>query len=243
MKKNMKKILVLLVLTIFTTAATITVPDERGYVTVNITEYKELAPDTAELSIVIETYDTKSMQKASADNKEIADKVYAALKSMIAPGDVIKTANFSATPEYKDGLNNRRVLDRYRVNNNIVVRTKSIEKVGAMIDKSIELGAKNVGNLTFSVSKYDSECESLLTAASQKAYAQAQAAAKPAMLAGVKSMNLSCSANSTNNPLKPVYRSKGLSTGEANYSVDSVTVIEAGILRLNANVNAAYFVK
>ncbi len=232
-----------------TTPTTLPAPlprEEKGYVSVNINEYKDLTPDTAQLSVVIETCDNKSMQQATAANKELSDSVYAALKSMINPanGDFVGTADFSAVPEYKTGMNNRRILDRYVVRNSVTVRTKSIGSVGAMIDKSIELGAKNVGNLSFSVSKYDQECDALLGIASQKAYHQALATLKPsgASIAGIKYMNASCSGASSRAPMRMVMKASYESMDSAS-GVYENTVIEAGVLRINANLNAAYYIK
>ena len=73
---------------------------ERGYISVSTSANAEIIPDIAEVSIAIQTYDNKSMQKATLQNKEISDKVISNLKTMIntSNGDYIKTANFSASP-------------------------------------------------------------------------------------------------------------------------------------------------
>ena len=53
-----------------TQAITTTTGIERGYISVNTTANAELAPDVAEVSIAVQTYDNKSMQKATLQNKE-----------------------------------------------------------------------------------------------------------------------------------------------------------------------------
>ena len=65
---------------------------ERGYISVNTSANTELAPDVAEISIAVKTYDTKSMQKATLQNKEISEQVISTLKSIIdtTKGDYIK---------------------------------------------------------------------------------------------------------------------------------------------------------
>ena len=75
---------------------------ERGYISVNTSANVELAPDVAEVSIAVKTYDSKSMQKATLQNKEVSEQVISTLKSMIdtTKGDYIKTADYSATPLY-----------------------------------------------------------------------------------------------------------------------------------------------
>ena len=92
----------------------------KGYVSVSYTAEKEVSPDTVEVSISVKTDDKKSMQEAVRKNKEISDKVYSYLKSVITPanGDYVKTSNFSASPSYIYN-NNKRTLDKYNVSNNI----------------------------------------------------------------------------------------------------------------------------
>ena len=221
---------------------------ERGYISVNTSANAEIAPDIAEVSIAIVTYDNKSMQKATVQNKEISDKVISTLKSMIntSNGDYIKTANFSASPQYiyKD---NKRILDKYQVSNSVIVHTKSIDKVGSMIDKSIALGATNVNSLNFSVSSSEKQCNDLITLASKRAKERVDAALKPltSTVTGIKSMDVSCS---TNNSVRPQYRMMKANMMMADGAVasaeqESATIIEQGVVKIYANVNAQYFVK
>ena len=56
---------------------------ERGFVSVSTSANTELPPDVVEISIAVQTEDSKSLQKATEENKQISDKVYAALESMI----------------------------------------------------------------------------------------------------------------------------------------------------------------
>lgn len=218
---------------------------ERGYISVNTSANAELAPDVAEISIAVKTYDNKSMQKATLQNKEISEQVISTLKSMIdtSKGDYIKTADFSATPIYSYS-GNKRNFDKYQVSNSVVVHTKSIDKIGSMIDKAIALGATDVNSLNFSVSNYEAQCNDLLTLAAKKASARANAVAKtvPATLAGIRSMDVSCS---TSNSSRPQY--KMLMANRAmmmdSEAAGSSTTIESGVIKVFANVSATYFVK
>ena len=218
---------------------------ERGYISVNTSANAELAPDVAEISIAVKTYDNKSMQKATLQNKEISEQVISTLKSMIdtSKGDYIKTADFSATPIYSYS-GNKRNFDKYQVLNSVVVHTKSIDKIGTMIDKAIALGATDVNSLNFSVSNYEAQCNDLLTLAAKKASARANAVAKtvPTTLAGIRSMDVSCS---TSNSSRPQY--KMLMANRAmmmdSEAAGSSTSIESGVIKVFANVSATYFVK
>lgn len=218
---------------------------ERGYISVNTSANAELAPDVAEISIAVKTYDNKSMQKATLQNKEISEQVISTLKSMIdtSKGDYIKTADFSATPIYSYS-GNKRNFDKYQVSNSVVVHTKSIDKIGSMIDKAIALGATDVNSLNFLVSNYEAQCNDLLTLAAKKASARANAVAKtvPTTLSGIRSMDVSCS---TSNSSRPQY--KMLMANRAmmmdSEAAGSSTTIESGVIKVFANVSATYFVK
>ena len=218
---------------------------ERGYISVSANANAEIAPDTAELSIAVQTSDTKSMQKATIQNKAISEKVITILKSMIntSNGDYIKTSDYNASPVY-NYTGGKRVLEKYQVSNSVIVHTKSLDKIGEMIDKSILAGATNVNRLSFSVSNYENQCNSLLERASKKALNQANIVAKtiPTTISGVRSMDISCSANNT---YAPQYRML-----KSNMAMDAVgtpetssTSIEKGVVKIFANVNASYFVK
>ena len=218
---------------------------ERGFVSVNTSANTELTPDIADISIAIQTYDSKSLQKATTENKEISQKVLSALKVMINPlqGDYVKTMDFTASPVYSYS-GSKRNFDKYEVSNTVIIHTKSIDKVGAMIDKAISLGATNVNNLALSVSNYDDECNELLVTATKKAQNRANLLAKAASttVTGVRSINVSCSAN---NSITPQYRMLSANIGGADMAEAKAasTSIEKGIVKIYATVNATFFVK
>ena len=218
---------------------------ERGYISVNTSANTELAPDVAEISIAIKTYDSKSMQKATLQNKEISEQVISTLKSMIdsSKGDYIKTADFSATPIYTYS-GNKRNFDKYQVSNSVIVHTKSIDKIGSMIDKAISLGATDVNSLNFSVSNYEAQCNDLLTIAAKKASTRANAVAKtvPTTIAGLRTMDVSCSTNNTSRPQYSMLMSNKAMSMDSE-AAGASTTIESGVIKVFANVNATYFVK
>lgn len=248
----MKKFCILALIAVFTLglqANTADLDKDFGTITVNTFANTSIAPDTAEVSIAVITEDNKLMQEATRKNRETSDKVISMLKSMInsTNGDYIKTADFNANPIYKYTKDNKRVLEKYQVSNSVIVHTKSIDKVGAMIDKALSLGATNVNSLNFSLSSYDSQCNSLIEQASRKASERVNAAAKsiPAKITGIKSMNVSCSDSNSVRPQYRVMKSNMLmSAGAVADSAEQTSVtIEEGVIKLNANVSATYYVK
>lgn len=247
MKKSLASIMALSIILSSANLATFALgfDTERGKISVNTTANTEIAPDVAEISFAVKTDDEASMQKATAANKEISDKVYAVLKSMIdlSVGDYIKTSDFSANPVYSYS-NSKKTFEKFEVSNRVIVHTSSIDQVGKMIDKAIAAGATNVDNLTFSVSKYDNQCNELLTIASKKAQTRAGLLAKSlgTSLDGISHLTTSCSANNYNSPR--LYMAKNMiSDVAAESSASGVTSISNGVIKINANVNATFFVK
>lgn len=218
---------------------------EKGYISVNTNADTEVAPDTAEIAFAVKTYDTKSIQKASQDNKVISDKLYSILSGMLTVenGDYIKTANFNATPLYTYN-GGKRNFDKYEVSNKVVIHTKNIDKIGEMIDKAIDAGATNVDSLIFSVSNYDAQCNNLIQTGSKKATERASIIAKStsSVLDGIKSFDVNCSANNYNTPR--MFLAKNMLSAAADEATGGVsTSVSGGVIKINANINAQFFVK
>lgn len=220
----------------------------KGYVSVSYTAEKEVSPDTVEVSISVKTDDKKSMQEAVRKNKEISDKVYSYLKSVITPanGDYVKTSNFSASPSYIYN-NNKRTLDKYNVSNNVIVHTKSIDKISTIIDNSLSLGATDVDSLNFLLSEKDTQCADLLSNAAKQARKRADIVATSvgSSVIGIKNIDTTCSLN--NSSRYPIYRNslmmaKAESMDGATSETNSVN-IEAGTIKIYSNVNASFYLK
>lgn len=219
---------------------------ERGYISLSTSADTEVAPDVAEIAFAVKTSDTKSLQKATVQNKEISENVYAMLQEMTNPakGDYIKTSNFNASPVYTYN-GSKKNLDRYEVSNRVIVHTKSIDKIGSMIDKAISLGATNVDSLNFSLSNYEAQCNSLIGQAAAKASTRANIAAKSmnAVLDGIRSMDVSCSENK--NYSTRFYMAKNMlsATADGVAGETSSTSVSGGVIKVYANINVSYFVK
>mgnify|MGYP002857244213 CR=1 FL=1 len=221
---------------------------EYGTISVNTSANTSVTPDVAEVSIAVITEDNKSMQEATRKNREASQNISTMLKSMIntANGDYIKTADFNAAPIYRYTKDNKKILDKYQVSNSVIVHTKSIDKVGTMIDKALTLGATNVNSLNFSLSSHDNLCNSLIEQASKKAAERVNAAAKsvPAKVVGIKSMNINCSDSNSVRPRYQLAKTMLLGANASSDAVEETSVsIEEGVIKLNASVNATYYVK
>lgn len=248
MKKVLSSLLIISVIASCTTLASeaINLEKERGKISVNTQANTEIAPDVAEISFTVKTSDLKSMQKATLENKDISDKVLSLLKSMINTenGDYIKTSDFSAQPVYSY-QNSKKVFEKYEVSNRVIVHTKSIDKVGLMIDKSIQSGATNVDNLSFSLSNYENQCNNLITIATKKAKTRAEviASALGTSIDGISSITTSCSTNNYNPPRFYMAKNMIADTASEISSASGATTISNGVVKVSANVNASFFVK
>ena len=84
----------------------------------------------------------------------------------------------------------------------------------------------------------------MLGIATQKAKTRAGVVAKnlSATLDGIKSFDLSCNANNNNAPR--LYMAKNMLSAVADSAAgSSPTSISGGVVKINANVNATFFVK
>ena len=217
----------------------------KGTISVSASSSMEMAPDIAEISFAVQTSDLKSIQKATALNKEISDKVYSELKSIIdtKKGDYIKTSDFTANPIYSY-TNSKKTFERYEVSNRVIVHTSSIDKVGKIIDNAISVGATNVDNLVFSVSNYENQCNELISQSVKKAKTRADFTAKAleSSIVGVSNIHTSCNVNNYNPPR--LYTAKNMINDIASEGVSSnYTSISNGVIKISANINASFYVK
>ncbi|MFI3299977.1 MAG: SIMPL domain-containing protein [Candidatus Gastranaerophilales bacterium] len=210
----------------------------KGVVNVSSSDSNEIKADVVTISVAVITQDAKSMDIASDDNKKISDSVYSELKSMINAknGDYVKTSNYTATPLYSY-TNGKKIFDKYQVSNVIELKTKSVEKIGLIIDKAISLGATEVRNIQYSLSSTEKDCNILIAEVVKQSKSQAESVAKSAgtSIVGIKNLDVSCSANTQSNAMLMKTISLDLSTGS--------TPIETGIVKIYASVNAGYLIK
>ena len=218
---------------------------QKGVISVNTTAETGIEPDVAEISFTVKTSDFNSMQKATILNKEVSENVLQVLKKLIKVdlGDYIKTSDYSATPVYSY-VNSKMVFDKYEVSNRIIVHTKAISNIGKMIDKSIDAGATNVDNLSFSVSNYEVECNELIKSATKKARTRANviAEALSTNIIGIDNITTSCALNNYN-PQRFYMAKNMISDTAGSIEHSDSTVISKGIVKINANISASFIVK
>jgi uncharacterized protein YggE len=135
------------------------------------------SPDTANLSVAIET-SGKTAEEAANRNASLAEKVTAALKSKLGDKGKISTGGYSLNPQYdqRPGHENPTIIG-YTAQNSIVVETGAIDLVGALIDSAISAGANRVDYLNFTVKNDIKPRTEAIAIATRDARAQADALA------------------------------------------------------------------
>lgn len=117
--------------------------------------------------------------EALAANTQAMTSIFAALKDAGIEDKDIQTSNFSVQPRYDFSNGQAPKLVGYDVTNNVTVKVKKVDNLGAMLDKLVQAGSNQINGVSFDVSKPEEamdEARRLATAdATRKAKVYAQA--------------------------------------------------------------------
>ncbi len=222
------------------------VEKEQGYINVSSSITKDVDPDKAEVVFYVETSE-KTAQEASDKNKTITNNVIEAIKSEIASNenDSIKTSAFVVRPDYYWTKDNKKVLNSYIATNSVYVVTTNIQNTGKIIDLALQAGATKVDSFRLTLDNPNNYCTCVLEEATKDTMFKAGALAKVlgTSVLGVKSVNTSCNAENSS-PASYRLMAKNADAESTGSSAGfSSTPIEAGKIKVYANVNASYFLK
>ncbi len=246
MKKKIAIVLMGLILTCGAIHAQNATYEETNTLMVSANATKEVTPDTVEVNIEVQTENPKSMQVAMNENNKISQEVLNGLNELIDKknGDYVKTSDYRADSLYVYN-GSKRSFDKYQVTNMVVVHTKSIDKIPAIIEKAIKLGASGVSNLNFSVSNYEQYREELLTCAIKKAEKQAKVAATASGVA-IKNVKDITIINNENGYARTRYAAVNLKadmSSGASAEGFATPSIEPGVIKIQADVRITYSIK
>lgn len=214
--------------------------EQRSYISVSGNATESFAPDTAILVLSIETT-AKTAQEAVSDNAKKADAVMAKLKGMLnqSQGDSIKTTSYSLQPvwEWHDSKK-KNYLTGYRAHNEITILTKQVKNVGNIIDAAVNSGANQIQSINFTLENKNDACNKAISKAATFAKVQAETlvSALGVRITGIKNASTSCGGFET--PRNYMMKSFGGVAAEA-----APTPVEAGEVKLNANVNVEYYIE
>lgn len=218
---------------------------EDGYINVSSSITKDVDPDKAEVIFYVETSE-KNAQDASEKNKVITNNVIEAIKPEIISNekDSIKTSAFVVRPDYYWTKDNKKVLNSYIATNSIYVVTTNIQNAGKIIDLALQAGATKVDSFRMTLDNVNNYCTTVLQEAAKDTMFKAGSIAKVlgTSVLGVKSVNTSCSTQNVNHsPYRLMVKNAVAESSDAAGSLS--TPIEAGKIKIYANVNASYKLK
>ncbi|WP_440951800.1 SIMPL domain-containing protein [Methanococcoides sp. FTZ1] len=193
-----------------------------------------VVPDTASLSIGV-VVQAPTAKEASDENAVLMDAVIKELRDLGLEDNEIKTSYVSVYPVYSyDG---KPAIEAYSASNNVQVTTKSLDKLGDIIDRSTAAGANQIGGVSFTVSdeKQNELRDELLTAAVNDASSKATQLADSL---GVKIVGVQ-SSSINEGQAYPVYYEVPAMAEEAIAS----TPIEPGENTVSLSVQVTYIVR
>ena len=121
--------------------------------TINVNGQSTIKAEADEVSVYvgIETTEKTSEESKNA-NAKISDNVLVVLKTAGIPEGDIETSSYYIYPEY-DWSNNKQDLVGYRTSNVLKITTKDFDKVGAIVDSSVDAGATTIQSINFELSQ------------------------------------------------------------------------------------------
>lgn len=134
------------------------------------------APDTAFVTFGV-VVKNKVARAAARINATRTSTVVAALRKAGVPKTDIKTVDYSVEPESDWNKTPPKIVG-YTASNSVRVRTKSLEKIGDMIDVAVSAGANSVQGVSFDVEDKKALRGKALALAVKKAQGKAEAIAE-----------------------------------------------------------------
>ena len=208
-----------------------------GEINVNGTGIVMADPDTAKISLSVETFG-KTSEAAQKANNQILQKVTKAMEQMGVTKENIVTTYTSVYPQYNyNNETGKRVVTGYQSYTDLQVTTKDIDNAGKYIDAALKAGATGTNGVDFSVANqsvyYGQALQIAVRNAEKSATSIAQAYGR--QLGAVKSV--------TENSRNSYYvESANKLMATEGMSMDSAagTTISYGKIQITANIAVTY---
>ncbi len=198
----------------------------------------DLTPDVAYINIGVHT-ERPTAAEAVAVNTDQTQQVVNALKNFGVDPKDIRTTNFSIWPNAQyDPQTGKQTGTTYVVDNTIYVTFHQLDKLGNLLDATVQAGANNINSIQFDVADKSAAVKQARDEAVKDARAQAQelASAAGVSLGDVQSINFF---DNIPGPVMQAYGKGG--GGEAMAS--AAVPINPGQLTLTATVTLTYEIK
>ena len=210
--------------------------DDASVIHVTGQAQQEVAPDTAYLTIGMESTSTDA-DAARSENNTTMTNIRNAMESMGIPKENLRTTNFYMSPNYDS--KSRKIVS-YTVTNSLQVKVTDFDMIPRIIAKAGTLNANKIQNLRFTTEHADQIRANLIKEAIRNGRQAAEAAALAAgsQLGKVKEINI----NGTS-PSYEVARYSGVSLMRATAKAADFAPIEAGTNTLNETVDLTFYLQ
>jgi len=185
-------------------------------------------PNTATLSLATET-NAKNAQDAVQDNALQTETLLKRLRKILAKEDKVKTSGYSVSPVYEKEKPIR--VAGYRVRNTVVVETKNLDKLGALIDEAAKAEVSRMAGLTFS---HDEKDELQAKTAVEAVHQAVKTAEELASAAGLTIKRIIRISYSPRGPISPLREARALGAPSPR------TPIEIGEIPIEASVTVVF---
>ncbi len=188
-------------------------------------------PDMATLTIGITTLSSDAAS-AQRENANTSSNIQNAIQALGIDPEDIQTSNYSFRPNYQTGDNRQTTIKGYTVNNSITVVVRDLNRIGQVIDASLNSGANEINSLEFSTQNIQPVRKDALMNAVKDAQSKAEILAKGLgrKILGIKSVNESTGGIET----------RRFSSAPLMLAKDAATPISTGTLSLSANVHIEF---
>jgi len=134
-------------------------------------------PDRAKVSVGV-VIQAATAQEAASQNAAQVEAVLAQLRLVLGPSAIIRTTNYSLTPNYRypQGGGPPTLVD-YTVSNTVEVTLADLSIIGRVIDTAVQAGASQIQGLRFTLADDEPLKSRALAAAAKQARARAEAIA------------------------------------------------------------------
>ncbi len=196
--------------------------------------------DIANLSVGLKTEVKKTAAEATLENSKTMNKILEVVRSLEIEDKDIKTTNYNLRPVYKWTESRGQELKGYEVSQNVTLKIRNLENIGAIIEKTSEVGANQVGDINFTI---DDEFE-LKNEAREMAIEKAkEKASLIASQAGLKLGKLKGVSETSYSPIMPMYSSSNAMKEMAFDLAGGAPSIEVGQNEIRAEITLIYEVK
>lgn len=139
----------------------------------------KVSPDRATIQVSVQTR-APSAAAAAVENANKQQSVLTALRALGLGNDQLSTINYNVYPEQHYEQGKEPMIVAYNVTNTILVDVRKLSQVGPVIDAALSHGANVITSLQFYASNTETARRTAISAAIEKARADAEAAARAA---------------------------------------------------------------